>query len=101
MGVSAFPHCGGGIVCWPINHLTKALVYTESIQSTVGPAGYFRDAANLDKYLEKSHFLPDLNNERNPSQARKERVILKILILDLKSRRNDACKVHKGYYDSP
>ena len=65
MGVSAIPHCGGGPFCWPLNHLTKSLVYTDYIQESVGPAGYFRDYANLDVYLEKSHFLADLNNERN------------------------------------
>jgi palmitoyl-protein thioesterase len=78
MGVSAFPHCKEGVACYPINKITKSMVYTEFIQSHIGPAGYFRDAGNLDKYLSNSHFLPDLNNERDASPARKERVLLKI-----------------------
>jgi palmitoyl-protein thioesterase len=74
MGVSAFPKCESGIICYPINTLTKSVVYTGLIQSSVGPAGYFRDTARLETYLEKSHFLPDLNNERNFSQSRKDKV---------------------------
>jgi palmitoyl-protein thioesterase len=74
MGVSAFPKCEGGIMCYPINTLTKSLVYTSFAQSNIGPAGYFRDVKNLPTYLKKSHFLPDLNNERSFSQERKDRV---------------------------
>lgn len=79
MGVSAFPHCGSGIICWPINHLAKSLVYTEYAQGHIGPAGYFRDQSNIQSYLEKSHFLPDLNNERNSSDNRKARVTIKAI----------------------
>ena len=74
MGVSAFPHCEGGIFCYPVNHVTKALVYSNYIQNHVGPAGYFRDVSNLKAYLSSSHFLPDLNNERSFSSERKDRV---------------------------
>ena len=74
MGVSAMPHCSSGIFCKPINAVTKSMVYWDSIQSHVGPAGYFRDPKNIDKYLKSSHFLADLNNERNYSDDKRSRV---------------------------
>lgn len=75
MGVTAIPHCGSGPFCWPFNKLTRSLVYSSLIQHHVGPAGYFRDSKNIDGYIKHSHFLADLNNERNPSQSRREKVI--------------------------
>lgn len=74
MGVESIPHCGGHSYCYPINSLAKSMIYTSVVQSGVGPAGYFRDPNNLESYLKQSHFLPDLNNERNFSEERKSRV---------------------------
>ena len=71
MGVEALPHCGGSFFCYPINSLAKGLVYTEKVQKSIGPAGYFRNPKNMKEYMEKSVFLPDLNNERNKSEKRK------------------------------
>jgi palmitoyl-protein thioesterase len=78
MGVSALPHCYEGIFCKPINYITKSMVYWDSIQSHVGPAGYFRDPNNLEGYLENSHFLAEVNNEKNFNESRKEKVYFKI-----------------------
>ena len=65
MGVSAIPRCGTGMACYPINYLTKAIIYSDFVQSHIGPAGYFRDVTQMNKYIKKSKFLPDLNNERD------------------------------------
>jgi palmitoyl-protein thioesterase len=102
MGVSAFPHCESGLLCYPINFLTKSMVYTEFVQNNIGPAGYFRDVNHLTSYLAKSHFLPDLNNERFPKASRKERVYIyiKYKLIVLKFRWFDASKIYGGYYDT-
>lgn len=74
MGVESIPHCGGHLFCYPINYLAKSMVYNNGVQGTLGPAGYFRDPYNYEVYLKQSHFLPDLNNERNFTEERKTRV---------------------------
>lgn len=80
MGVSKFPHCKGGIFCWPINGLVRELAYSTFTLNHVGPAGYFRNNYDLSDYLERCNFLPELNNERSYSQQRKNRVIYLIYI---------------------
>jgi palmitoyl-protein thioesterase len=65
MGVAASPHCFSGLFCDMINYIIKNLVYFETIQDSIGPAGYFRDPNHLDKYLNDSVFLPYLNNEKH------------------------------------
>ena len=37
--------------------------YSLVIQSTLGPANYFKDHTNLAEYIDKTSFLPYLNNE--------------------------------------
>ncbi len=64
MGVSASPHCFTGLFCEMINYIVDNLVYFQTIQNNVGPAGYFRDPRDLDNYLKYSVFLPYLNNEK-------------------------------------
>ena len=39
------------------------------MQSKLVPAQYFRDPENLDKYLENSNFLADINNERSTKNS--------------------------------
>lgn len=48
-----------------LNFVVDNLVYFEYIQDTVGPAGYFRDPADLDTFMKYSVFLPYLNNIKN------------------------------------
>lgn len=43
------------------------------IQSTLGPANYFRDHTNLSEYIDKATFLPYLNNEKDHPQANKNK----------------------------
>jgi len=41
----------------------------------VNPAAYWRDPANVETFIEKSIFLPLLNNERDFSQDRKDQIL--------------------------
>ncbi|CAD8138330.1 unnamed protein product [Paramecium pentaurelia] len=72
MGVSVIPHCNS-YLCWPLNKVVDSLVYTDYVQQHIGPAGYFRNHEDLDSYLKYNHFLPDLNNERNPECSRRQK----------------------------
>lgn len=38
--------------------------WSQFVQSRLVPAQYFRDPADMDKYIEASNFLADINNER-------------------------------------
>ncbi|KAF5644999.1 palmitoyl thioesterase [Fusarium tjaetaba] len=61
-------------VCRPTDWLCKGAMallrlgtWSDAVQSNVVPAQYYRDPATEDaynKYLENSHFLADINNER-------------------------------------
>ncbi len=62
-GVAKFPHCQSGIICDLVNGFIDTVVYTYPIQHIVGPAGYFKNPANIQTYLQKSYFLADLDNE--------------------------------------
>jgi palmitoyl-protein thioesterase len=75
MGVANVPNCHKGIICNGINFIAKSFVYYRFFQAHIGPAGYFRNPKNLSKYLNKSVFLPDLNNERNFNIVKKERFL--------------------------
>jgi len=64
-GVAAIPNCGyAGVLCEMIDFVADNLVYFNIVQDFCGPAGYFRDPRDLDKYLADSVFLPYVNNEK-------------------------------------
>ena len=65
MGVDKLPHCFNGPICELINAGIDGIVYFDIVQNDFGPAGYFRDPNDMEKYLKKSVFLPMLNNEKN------------------------------------
>mmetsp|Transcript_49098 Transcript_49098/g.56441 ORF Transcript_49098/g.56441 Transcript_49098/m.56441 type:complete len:306 (+) Transcript_49098:29-946(+) len=76
MGVTQIPDCHTGIICSIGNYLVDKLAYTSLLQKLLGPAGYYRDVAEYQKYLDHSILLADLNNERaTKNQTYKERVI--------------------------
>ena len=56
--------------------LVKKVLLSDHMQSIVAPAGYFRDASDLEKYRHKSKFLARLNNEIGSelSEKNKERI---------------------------
>lgn len=64
MGVSKLPHCFSGIICYVLKKFVSLMVYSPFIQDNIGPAGYFVDHLNYERYLRNSNFLPEINNER-------------------------------------
>lgn len=65
MGISELPLCKQtDWICKRRNAFLKRQVWHDSVQKRVIPAQYFRDPKELDKYLQYSNFLADINNER-------------------------------------
>lgn len=64
MGVATIPKCHSGFACNILNGFADDVVYLPEIQQSIGPAGYFRDPKEMQKYLEHSIFLPRVNNEK-------------------------------------
>ena len=67
MGVNGVPHCGfqSGFCSSMNKFIGKYLIYNQIVQKMVGPAGYYRDAFNLEGYKSGSSFLAGLNNEKD------------------------------------
>lgn len=64
MGVAKFPHCPSGAICDVLNFAVGKAIYFSLVQNHIGPAGYFKTHHNFQNYLKYSHFLADLNNEK-------------------------------------
>ena len=43
--------------------------YSTIVQSTIGPSNYFKDHKKFQEYLDKSLFLPYINNEKDHPKA--------------------------------
>jgi len=71
MGVTDIPHCFSGALCSLVNKVARSLVYLKVVQDHLGPAGYFRDPADMKRYLDDSVFLRLLNNEANAQTTNK------------------------------
>lgn len=64
-GISAFQGCAPfDLLCKGSQLLLRAGTWTQTVQSKLVPAQYFRDPAQLEQYLEHSNYLADINNER-------------------------------------
>lgn len=63
MGVATIPQCHKGFICGILNGIVDEFVYTSKIQSSIGPAGYFRNPRNYKEYVSHSTYLPQVNNE--------------------------------------
>lgn len=64
-GINEFQECGwGDLVCRGAEAILHAGRWSGFVQGRFVPAQYFRDAEELDSYLESSNFLADVNNER-------------------------------------
>ena len=72
-GVAKIPLCFTGVVCYGLQKLSSFLIYSSFIQNHLGPAGYYVDVLDRDKYLKGSTFLPELNNELTVNEKYKER----------------------------
>lgn len=65
MGVAGIPNCPlDTFPCNIIDKIVDNVYYWDLVQQIVGPAGYYKDPTNFDRYLKHSIFLADLNNER-------------------------------------
>lgn len=69
MGVLELPLCekDSDWVCKKRNELLKRQVWLPQVQNSVVPAQYFRDPAQYSAYVEHSHFLAAVNNEKPDS----------------------------------
>lgn len=48
----------------PFWDLVSKFAYEESVQNVISIAGFWRDPFQLENYVKRCHFLPDINNER-------------------------------------
>jgi len=76
-GISEFQACNpSDYLCRGSNLLLRSGTWSSFVQSRLVPAQYFRDPADLDRYLENSNFLADINNERElKNQTYKENLM--------------------------
>jgi len=49
-----------------LRDLITKYAYELPVQNIASPSNYWRDPDQLDKYISNCHFLPDINNEREP-----------------------------------
>ncbi|EKM54569.1 uncharacterized protein PHACADRAFT_57928, partial [Phanerochaete carnosa HHB-10118-sp] len=64
MGVSDLPECKPyDITCQLARRAARGSVYSAWAQANIVQAQYFRDTDRLPLYLERNHFLSDINNE--------------------------------------
>ncbi|MCJ1249708.1 hypothetical protein MMC30_006934 [Trapelia coarctata] len=64
-GIAEFQNCKPtDWVCKGSQALLRGSTWTEFVQTRLVPAQYFRKEEELEKYLENSNFLADVNNER-------------------------------------
>ncbi|KAI0093203.1 alpha/beta-hydrolase [Irpex rosettiformis] len=64
MGISDLPACKPfDIPCQLARRAVRGGVYSEWAQNNVISAQYYRDPDQISLYLERNHFLPDVNNE--------------------------------------
>lgn len=64
-GIAEFQECGSNDwICKGAQALLRYNTWSAFVQSRLVPAQYYRNPAELDKYLEHSNFLADINNER-------------------------------------
>ena len=69
-GISRFQKCADNDwLCKGSQGLLQSNTWSEFVQSKLVPAQYYRDAEDLETYLEKSNFLADVNNERKVKNA--------------------------------
>ena len=73
-GIVEFKACGAtDFLCKGAMALLKFNTWSGFVQNRLVPAQYYRDPMQLDKYIESSNFLADINNERilkTPDYAR-------------------------------
>ncbi|KAK5096183.1 hypothetical protein LTS08_007789 [Lithohypha guttulata] len=71
-GITQFERCKSAtdFICHAANALLKSsTVWSDYVQTHLIPAQYYRDKNDFDNYLEHSHFLADINNERKTKNS--------------------------------
>ena len=71
-GISEFQKCKSAfdLICQAAAALLRSGgVWSDYVQDRLVPAQYYRNPADLDNYLEHSHWLADINNERAVKNA--------------------------------
>jgi palmitoyl-protein thioesterase len=71
-GISEFQKCKSAfdLICQAAAALLRSGgVWSDYVQDRLVPAQYYRNPADLDNYLEHSHWLADINNERHVKNA--------------------------------
>jgi len=70
-GVFGFPNCPGEMVffCDIVRDLLNYGAYVEFVQDLLVQAQYWHDPLHFDTYVEKSHFLAEINNEKPEKNA--------------------------------
>eukprot|EP01104_Vermistella_antarctica_P018573 TRINITY_DN6933_c0_g1_i1.p1 TRINITY_DN6933_c0_g1~~TRINITY_DN6933_c0_g1_i1.p1 ORF type:complete len:314 (-),score=85.29 TRINITY_DN6933_c0_g1_i1:53-973(-) len=70
-GVCGLPNCPGGnsSLCKVVREMIDIGVYVDIVQDTLVQAEYWQDPYNLDKYLDKSIFLADINNQHDTKNS--------------------------------
>lgn len=64
-GIAEFQKCGAtDWLCKGSQALLRGNTWSSFVQSRLVPAQYYRNPNDLEKYLEHSNFLADINNER-------------------------------------
>ena len=76
-GIAAFQACGTfDLLCKGAQLLLRSGTWTKTVQSSLVPAQYFRNPAEMEQYLEHSNFLADINNERQlKNQTYKDNIL--------------------------
>ena len=78
-GISAFRDCSPtDWVCRVAMAVLKGDAWSDTVQSKLVPAQYYRNPAEYDKYLEHSNFLADINNERAAKKAEYKKNIIQL-----------------------
>ena len=91
--------------CQVMKSIIKQGVYWPIVQNKVVPAQYYKNMANLQKYLENSIFLPDINNEIGNINYNYSANINKLESIILVQFNNDHVldpkeSAHFGYYNT-
>ena len=78
-GISAFRDCSPtDWICRVAMAVLKGDAWSDTVQSKLVPAQYYRNPVEYDKYLEHSNFLADINNERADKKAEYKQNIIQL-----------------------
>jgi len=82
-------------VCQSWDGLLKANTWSQFVQSRLIPSQYFRNAENMESYLESSNFLADINNERPVKNSTYKANLMKLEKFGMYMFSNDTTVVPK------